>query len=373
MDPNYVLHALPSQREERSDKWAWPLIATKKKVNQNEAIFNFLEHISLILNEWAISSDGKDYMKLEPNLSTEIESMENEGDGRKKEVGGNKPFVGKKGKMAKNAAPPRKREKVTPPSKAKWESCANFLLFLKKFKIQTHWVLFDVHVDKFNGYQEFFQFLVTAAQVSEVEKPHQCTPLGWQQFKCEVLVGTMCKCCEDANWREHAVKTCSLKIWDAMARHPDFVNQSDKTKEIELMLSSSKCKVSPINGILALPANLNKSFYYSLIEHLLHELQHHHQSLMKGFHEWCISQYGTVDGGQKDCSQTQARWSKGYALHEELYGCCAFLEYLLLCHTNKWTPTKAHAHLKTHIPHISDLTANELVAVVLWCNLQYCM
>jgi hypothetical protein len=76
---------------------------------------------------------------------------------------------------------------------------------------------------------------------------------------------------------------------------------------------------------------------------------------MKVVHEWCISQYGTVDGGQKDCSWTQARWSKGYALHEELYGCHAFLEYLLLCHTNKWTPTTAHTHLKTHIPHIGDL------------------
>jgi hypothetical protein len=92
---------------------------------------------------------------------------------------------------------------------------------------------------------------------------------------------------------------------------------------------------------------------------------------MKGFHEWCISQYGTVDGGQKDSSQTQARWSKGYALHEELYGCRAFLEYILLCHTNKWTPMKAHTHLKTHIPHIGNLTANELAAVVLWCNLKY--
>jgi hypothetical protein len=51
MDPNYVLHALPSQHEERSNKWAWPLIATEKKVNQNEAIFNFLEHNSLIQNE----------------------------------------------------------------------------------------------------------------------------------------------------------------------------------------------------------------------------------------------------------------------------------------------------------------------------------
>jgi hypothetical protein len=40
-----------------------------------------------------------------------------------------------------------------PPSKAKWESSANFLLFLKKFKILTCWVLFDVHVNKFNGYQ----------------------------------------------------------------------------------------------------------------------------------------------------------------------------------------------------------------------------
>jgi hypothetical protein len=78
-----------------------------------------------------------------------------------------------------------------------------------------------------------------------------------------------------------------------------------------------------------------------------------------------------VNGGQKDGSQTQARWSKRYALHEELYGCRAFLEYILLCHTNKWTPTKTHTHLKTHIPHNSDLTANELVAVVLWCNLQY--
>jgi hypothetical protein len=74
MDPNYILHALPSHHEERSDKWAWPLIATKKKVNQNEAIFNFLKHNSLILNE----------------CITKIKSMENEGDGRKKEVGGNK-------------------------------------------------------------------------------------------------------------------------------------------------------------------------------------------------------------------------------------------------------------------------------------------
>jgi hypothetical protein len=176
------------------------------------------------------------------------------------------------------------------------------------------------------------------------------------------------------------------------------------------MLSGSKRKVSPINNIFVLPANLNKSIYYSLIEHLLRRLKRHHQELtcyekielvlsmthsngygcfakycisvlehgdlpteplMKGFHEWCISQYGTVDGGQKDGSRTQARWSKGYALHEELYGCRAFLEYILLCHTNKWTPTKAHAHRKTHIPHIGDLTANELAAVALWCNLQY--
>jgi hypothetical protein len=28
-------------------------------------------------------------------------------------------------------------------------------------------------------------------------------------------------------------------------------------------------------------------------------------------------------------------------------------------------------HLKNHIPHIGNLTANELVAVVLWCKLQY--
>jgi hypothetical protein len=172
--------------------------------------------------------------------------------------------------MAKKAAPLRKAEKVMPPSKAKWESCANFLLFLEKFKILTCWVLFDVHVDKFNGYQESFQFLVTPAQVLEVEKPDQCTPLGWRQFKHKVLVGMICKCCKDAIWREQAVKTCSLKILDAIARHPDFVNQSDKTKEIKCMLSCSKYKVSPINGIFVLHANLNKSFYYSFIEHLLH-------------------------------------------------------------------------------------------------------
>jgi hypothetical protein len=212
----------------------WPLIATKKRVNQNEAIFNFLEHNSLILNEWAVSGDGKDYMKLEPKLSTETKDMEKEVDSGMKEVGGNKPFVGHKGKMAKKTTTPRKADKVTPPSKAKWESCANFLLILNKFKIQTHWVMFDVHVDKFNGYQELFQFLVTAAQVSEVENHnHQLTPLGRQQFKCKVLVGTMRKCCEDADWREHAVKTCSLKIRDAIAKHPDFINQFDKTKEIE--------------------------------------------------------------------------------------------------------------------------------------------
>jgi hypothetical protein len=203
-------------------------------------------------------------MKLEPNLSTETEDTEKEVDSGMKEVGGDMPFVGHKGKMAKQTAPPRKADKVTPPSKAKWESCANFLLFLNKFKIPTRWVMFDVHVNKFNGYQELFQFLVTAAQVLEVENPdHQRTPLGWRQFKREVLVGTMRKCCEDADWREHAVKTCSLKIWDAITRHPDFVIQSNKAEEIERMLSGSKCKISPINNIFALPANLNKSIYYS--------------------------------------------------------------------------------------------------------------
>jgi hypothetical protein len=93
------------------------------------------------------------------------------------EVGGNKPFVGQKGKMAKKVAPTR-NVKEMPPSKAKCERMANFLLFLNKCKIPPCWVLFDVHVDKFNGYQELFQFLVTAAQVSEVEKPDQHTPLG---------------------------------------------------------------------------------------------------------------------------------------------------------------------------------------------------
>ncbi len=48
-----------------------------------------------------------------------------------------------------------------------------------------------------------------------------------------------------------------------------------------------------------------------------------------------------------------------------------FLEYLLSCHINKWTTVKAHSHLKNHIPHIGNLTANELAAVVLWCKLQF--
>jgi hypothetical protein len=81
---------LLSQCEERSNKWAWPLIATEKKVDQNEAIFNFLEHSSLILNEWAVSDDGLDHMKLEPDLSTKMESSEKEGDSRKNGVGGKK-------------------------------------------------------------------------------------------------------------------------------------------------------------------------------------------------------------------------------------------------------------------------------------------
>jgi hypothetical protein len=76
---------------------------------------------------------------------------------------------------------------------------------------------------KFNGYQELFQLLIRAAQVSEVEVPDKHTPWGWHQFKFKVLVGTMHKCCKDADWREHAVKTCSLKIWDAISIHPDFM------------------------------------------------------------------------------------------------------------------------------------------------------
>jgi hypothetical protein len=121
--------------------------------------------------------------------------------------------------------------------------------------------MFEVHVNKFNGYQELFQFLVTAAQVSEVDYPnHQHTPIRWRQFKCKVSVRTMRKCCEDANWREHAVKTCYLTIWDAIARHPNFVNQFDKTEEIEHMLSGSKRKVSPINDIFALPVGGTTEF-----------------------------------------------------------------------------------------------------------------
>jgi hypothetical protein len=127
-----------------------------------------------------------------------------------------------------------------------------------------------MHVDKFNGYLELFQFLITAAQVSEVEVPNKHTPQGWDQFKCKVLVGTMRKCCKDANWREHAVKTCSLRIRDAIAIHPDFVDMSNKSKEIQHLLSGTQRKVSPNKGIYALPANLKKSFYYLLIKHLLH-------------------------------------------------------------------------------------------------------
>jgi hypothetical protein len=176
--------------------------------------------------------------------------------------------------------------------------------------------------------------------------------------------------------------------------------KSNKSKEIEHLLSGSQCKVSPSNGIFALPANLNKSFYYSLIEHLLCQVEHHHleltcykkikfvlstthsngyghfanycisilehgnlptEPLMKGFHKWCISKYGTVDGKQKDCSQTQARWSKGYALHEELYGCCAFLEYLLLYHTNKWTTVTAHGLVSSTLVQCSCIHAPTLV------------
>jgi hypothetical protein len=177
-----------------------------------------------------------------------------------KEVGGNKPFVGHKGKMAKKTAPPRKADKVTPPSKAKWESCANFLLFLKEWEIPPCWVLFDVHVDKFNGYPELFQFLITAAQISEVEFPDKPTPLGWHQFKQEVLVGTIHKCCKDADWREQAVKTLSLKIWDAIALHPDFVDKSDKSKYIKCLLSGTQCKESELARLFCLSLCLLMAF-----------------------------------------------------------------------------------------------------------------
>jgi hypothetical protein len=110
---------------------------------------------------------------------------------------------------------------------------------LEECKIPPHWVLFYVHIDKLNGYQELFQFLITAAQVSEVEVPDKHTPPGWHQFKCKVLVGAMCKCCKDANWREQAVKTCSLKIQDAITLHPDFVDKSEKSKEIQHLLSGT--------------------------------------------------------------------------------------------------------------------------------------
>jgi hypothetical protein len=162
-----------------------------------------------------------------------MESNEKEGDSRKKEVGGKKQVVGKKGKKAKKAAPPSKAEKEMPPSKAKCNSVSNFLLFLEKCKIPPSWVLFDVHLNKFNGYQELFQFLITAAQVSEVAVPDKHTPCGWYHFKCKVLVGTMHKCFEDVNWRKHAVKTCS-KIWDAIAIHPDFVDKSNKAKKLSI-------------------------------------------------------------------------------------------------------------------------------------------
>jgi hypothetical protein len=196
----------------------------------------------------------------------------------------------------------------------------------------------------------------------------------------------MRKCCEDADWREHAVKACSLKIRDAIARHPNFDNQFNKTKEIECMLSGSKRKVSPINDIFALPANLNKSIYYSLIEHLLRRLKHHHQELncyekielvlsmthsngygcfakycisilehgdlpteplMKGFHEWCISQYGTVDGGQKMAAKLRQGGEKDMHFMRSCMGVVHFLS-ISCCATPTSGLLQRHTHISRH-------------------------
>jgi hypothetical protein len=87
----------------------------------------------------------------------------------------------------------------------------------------------------------------------------------------------MCKCCKDADWREKAVKTCSVKIQDKSALHPDFVDKSDKSEYINCLLSGTWCKVSPDKGTYALPAN--RSFYYSVIKNLLRQVENHHLEL----------------------------------------------------------------------------------------------
>jgi len=93
--------------------------------------------------------------------------------------------------------------------------------------------------------------------------------------------------------------------------------------------------------------------------------------LMQAFHDFSLAQYQSIDGGKAEFSRTQCKWNKGYALYNELYGCCMFLDYLIKCHENNWTLAVAHSYLKKHLPHVGKLSANELAAIALWTNIQH--
>jgi hypothetical protein len=79
---------------------------------------------------------------------------------------------------AKKAAPPRRQRRKLLQVRQNAIVLPTFYVS-KNVKSYLAGYGFNVHVNKFNGYQELFQFLITAAQASEVEVPDKCTSLRW--------------------------------------------------------------------------------------------------------------------------------------------------------------------------------------------------
>lgn len=93
----------------------------------------------------------------------------------------------------------------------------------------------------------------------------------------------MHKWCEDANWREEAATTCSIRIDEAIAERPHL--HPGVTKEhIEMrVLCNEVLELCPGLDMFAVAVDIKQSFYYSIIEELLDRVERHQIPL--GFYE----------------------------------------------------------------------------------------
>ncbi len=207
----------------------------------------------------------------------------------------------------------------------------------------------------------------------------------------------MQKCCEDADWREEALQMCSTKISDAISQHPNF-HMGESIDDIQKLISGTANPMDADLGIHALPAQVNKCFYYLLIpDHagsvscyqgpldLYQQMEfvitttysnaHYH------FAQFC--KFWMEDG---PCPQVPMMSSTNMELSMVERLCSAepntcgervcliwraiwlwCLPWLLRrCITKIWKTTEAHKHLKNSVPHVGDLAASTIIMNLQW-------